>query len=201
MSSTMETKRVVFKTDKERILPNDLSGLVLKVGKRNLRQIFSSGDEIIANFNSEFHLESLDNYEGMRFDSGIRIKAVEYEGKKQKILLTIVGLDYDTSDNDVITEMETLVKLAGRTVYRSKYNAGDLKGLCNGKRTCYVHEIPHKQLFGSYLKIAEQKVRIFHNGVTKSCGWCYLPESLCESGANYLECNALKRNRKPDFGH
>ena len=40
---------------------------------------------------------------------------------------------------------------------------------------------------------------VFHHGATKTCGWCYLTESLCPSKADFCTCKAQYKGVKPNF--
>ena len=199
MESNQKSKKATLRTSNEKVRPEDLADIVKRVGKQNVRQICSFGDEIRMNFKHDFNIEGLDNLEDVVINSGVRIQNVEYEGKKPKTLISIVGQDFDTPDVEVFTQLESIILTTYGTVYRSKYNRGDLKGIYIDKRTILAYEIPNKELFGSYQRILGQKVRVFHHGVTTTCGWCYLTETLFPSEADFFTCKAQYKGIKPNF--
>ena len=188
MESRYNTTKVVFTTERDKVSPNEVAQLAVKIGINNIKQIFSRNNDIIVNLISGFKPENLDHLEGAPLGADSRIKSIEYPGKKPKILITIAGLEYDTKDTVVLDYVKKIAKTEHQTIYRSKYRNGDLKGLFKGKRTTYINEFIQPEKIGSYHFIDGQQVRIFYAGMIQSCGWCYCPRVMCKNEAEFTEC-------------
>ena len=78
------TTKVAIKTEKDRVSPNEVSQLAVKIGVNNIKQIFSRNSEVVVNLTSGFKPENLDHLEGSLFGTDNRIKSIEHPGKSQE---------------------------------------------------------------------------------------------------------------------
>ena len=141
-------------------------------------------------------LRKLDQFEGMLLRDELKIKSVQYDEIKPKILLTIVGLDYQTPDEQVLDYLNSITEPSGDKIRRQVYKEAGLQGIHTGKRTILTHRIKCPELFGSYQRMAEQNVCVFYHGVEKSCGWWYLTEEKCEQKARIESCKSKHNGSK-----
>ena len=101
-SSTIpKCKKATITTSGDRVQMNELAKLVSIIKRKNVLQITPMSNEIRINTIMDYDLAALDSLEGVWLSSKVQIKSVNYEGKRPKILLTVVGLNIDTPDEEL----------------------------------------------------------------------------------------------------
>ena len=189
-------KKATILTSGDKIMQHDLIKLVSMIGKDEIIQIAPVGNEIRLNLRNSYELNSLDNLKNSLISPNLRISGVRYAGKRQEILVTIVGLDSDVNDEDVREYVETFIEPASSMVIKQFHKEHELRHFLNGKRTMVAHKILNRELVGSYHQIAGQSVRIFFHGV-RSCGYCFLTESTCALEGDFNACKRAHKNIRP----